>query len=105
MDISKRTYIKDAFNKKGEIEIYGWIHDVRNLSKIKFIVLRDITGRIQICGVKGETPEKVFELMASIPRESVVKIKGIIKDNKQAPGGKEISPIEIEIIAKEFLSK
>lgn len=100
MDSSKRTYIKEAFNKKGEVELYGWVHDVRDLSKIRFIVLRDISGRIQICGVKGETPEKVFEIMNEIPRESVVRIKGTIKDSKQAPGGKEINPIEIEIIAK-----
>ena len=100
MDISKRTYIKDAFHKKGEVELYGWVHDVRDLSKIRFIVLRDITGRIQICGVKGETPEKVFELMNDIPRESVVKIKGTLKDSKQAPGGKEVNPIEIEVIAE-----
>ncbi len=99
MDISKRTYIRDAFNKKGEVELYGWVHDIRDLSKIRFIVLRDITGRIQIVGVKGETSEKVFDLMNSISRESVVRIKGAVKESKQAPGGKEIAPSEIEIIA------
>jgi len=99
MDISKRTYIKDAFNKKGEVELYGWVHDTRDLSKIRFLVLRDISGRIQIVGVKGETSDHVFELINSIPRESVVRIKGILKDSKQAPGGKEVVPSEIEVIS------
>lgn len=100
MDITKRTYVKDAFTKNGEVELYGWVHDTRDLSKIVFMVLRDITGRVQICGVKGETPDELLETMKSVPRESVVYIKGIIKDSKQAPGGKEVNPTKIEVIAK-----
>lgn len=94
-----RVYIKDAFSKKGEVEIYGWVHDVRDLSKIRFIVLKDVTGRIQVTGLKGETSESLFELMNSISRESVISVKGKLKDSKQAPGGKEILPTEIKIIA------
>jgi nondiscriminating aspartyl-tRNA synthetase len=100
LDVSKRTYIKDVFSKSGEVEIFGWVHDIRDLSKVRFVVLRDITGRIQVVGVKGETNDKIYELMASVPRESVLRIKGQIKDSKQAPGGKEILPDEIDIIAK-----
>src|SRR3989344_1151984 len=94
-----RTYIKDTFKKKGEVELYGWVHDTRDLSKIRFLVLRDISGRMQIVGIKGETSDKVFELMNSILRESVVRIKGTLKESKQAPGGKEVMPSEIEVIA------
>ncbi len=100
MEMNKRTYIKDAFSKKGEVELYGWVHDIRDLSKVRFLVLRDISGRIQVVGVKGETPKNIFETMGSVSRESVVKIKGVVKDSKQAPGGKEIVPYEIDVIAK-----
>ena len=48
-----RTYIQDAFKKKGEVELFGWVHDTRDLSKIKFLVLKDITGRIQGVGLKN----------------------------------------------------
>ena len=95
-----RTYIQDAFKKKGEVELFGWVHDTRDLSKIKFLVLKDITGRIQGVGLKNETPEKVFNLISKISRESVVKIKGELKDSKQAPGGKEILIKDLEIIAE-----
>jgi aspartyl/asparaginyl-tRNA synthetase len=66
IDIHKRTYIKDAFSKTGEVELYGWVHDIRDLSKIRFIVLRDITGRMQVVGVKGETNEKIFEFLEKV---------------------------------------
>ena len=99
IDVTNRTYIRDAFSKKGEVELYGWVHDTRDLSKVRFLVLRDITGRMQVVGVKGETTEDIFERMNSVPRESVVKIKGVLKDSKQAPGGKELSPTYLEIIS------
>jgi nondiscriminating aspartyl-tRNA synthetase len=95
----ERTYIKDAFRKQGEVQLLGWVHDTRDLSKIRFLVLKDVSGRIQCVGIKSETSEKVFKLMNSVTRESVVKIKGKIKDSKQAPGGKEVLVEEIEVIA------
>jgi len=100
INTSLRTYVKDAFSKTGEVELYGWVHDSRDLSKIRFLVLRDITGRLQVVGIKGETTDEIFETMNSISRESVVRIKGILKDSKQAPGGKELNPTELEIISK-----
>ena len=100
MDISKRTYIKEAFNKKGKVELYGWVHDTRDLSKIRFLILKDISGRIQCVGIKKQTKDKFFELMNKVSRESVVKIKGELKDSKQAPGGKEVLVEEIEVIAE-----
>ena len=54
----ERTYIKEAFNKRGKVEIYGWVHDIRDLSKVRFLVLKDISGRIQCVGLKGKTDEK-----------------------------------------------
>jgi len=94
-----RTYIKDALKKSGKVEVYGWVHDSRDLSKIRFLILKDVTGRIQITGIKGKTSENVFKLMNKISRESVVRIKGELKPSKQAPGGKEILPDDLEVIA------
>jgi len=94
-----RTYIQDAFKKEGKIEINGWVHDSRDLGKIRFLVLRDITGRIQVTAVKDEIDKGLFNKIDSIPRESVIKVIGKIKKSKQAPGGKEIIPEKIEIIA------
>jgi len=95
-----RTYIQEAFNKKGKIEIAGWLHEKRDLGKIRFILLRDISGIIQITGLKDKTSKEVFELMDKLPCESVVSVRGELKESKQAPGGKEILPEEIEVLGK-----
>ncbi len=99
----KRTYIKEIIEKSedaGKVLVRGWVYDKRDLSKIRFIILRDITGRIQITGIKGKTPDEFFDLMNKVNRESAIEIEGEIKPSKQAPGGKEIIPNKITIIAK-----
>jgi aspartyl-tRNA synthetase len=96
----ERTLISEAFKKKAgeKVKLAGWVHDTRALGKVRFLVLRDVTGRIQCVGFKGETPEKEFEKLGKLNRESVVYVEGILKDSKQAPGGKEIGLEKIEIV-------
>src|SRR3989344_8026778 len=95
----KRALISEVFSsKKKEVEVAGWVHNSRELGKIKFLLLRDSTGMIQITGVKGKVDEKVFDLMNKITRESVVYVCGEITASKQAPGGKEIIPDDIVVL-------
>jgi len=96
----ERIHIKGAFSKKGDVELQGWVHDTRDLSKVRFLVLKDVSGRIQCVGLKGKTDENVFALMNSVSRESVVRIVGEVKESKQAPGGKEVLIKELEVIAE-----
>lgn len=100
----ERSYIKDVFEKEGKVLLKGWLYDSRDLKKVRFIVLRDITGRVQVTGIDGETKKEIFDLMDKIPRESAIEIVGEIKDSKQAPGGKEILPEVINVISEAELS-
>lgn len=97
----ERTQVKDIFAKKGgeKVLLKGWVHDTRDLKKVRFIVLKDISGVVQIVGVNGETPAKIFDLMSKVNRESAVLIEGVVKDSKQAPGGKEIGIEKLNILA------
>ncbi len=106
MDLVKfqkeRMNISDVLGKSkqgDEVVLAGWVHNSRDLSKIKFILLRDSTGLVQVVGVKGETNAEIFDKMDKVSRESVVYIKGKVVDSKQAPGGKEVNPLELEVIA------
>jgi aspartyl-tRNA synthetase len=98
----ERKYVQDIFAmKEGEkVLLKGWVYDARDLKKIRFIVLRDITARVQVTGVDGKTDKDTFAIMDKISRESVISVEGVVKDSKQAPGGKEILPTKIEIIAE-----
>jgi nondiscriminating aspartyl-tRNA synthetase len=106
MDLQKfqqeRKYLKDISESDDgqEATIAGWIYDLRDLGKIRFILLRDITGEMQVVGFKGETDEKVLESMNKVTRESAVIITGTIKKSPKAPGGREIAPKTFEIVGQ-----
>jgi aspartyl-tRNA synthetase len=105
MDLRKldenRTLIQDVFSGKSKkAEVAGWVKNTRALGKIKFLVLKDVSGEIQITASEGKTDKKVLEMMDKIPRESVICVAGEVKESKQAPGGKEIFPEKITILNK-----
>lgn len=92
--------IKEVLKKSGKVVVSGWVHDVRDLSKIRFIVLKDASGKIQVTGVKGKTNDEVFALMKSITKESALEVHGSLKASEKAPGGKEILPSKIVVLGK-----
>jgi len=99
--MKNRTLISDVFkSKEKNVEIAGWVKNTRALGKIKFLVLRDISGEIQVTAVEKETDKKIFEMIDKLPRESVIVISGEIKESKQAPGGKEILPKILTVLNK-----
>ena len=95
-----REYINDVFKKLGKIQVSGWVHEQRDLGKIRFLLLRDISGIIQITAHKDKAGKKEFDLMNKLPKESVISVVGKIQANNKAPGGKEIIPSSIEVIAE-----
>jgi nondiscriminating aspartyl-tRNA synthetase len=91
--------IGDIFKKSSkEVSCAGWVSNTRELGKIKFLLLRDISGIVQVTAVKEKTDAKIFEMIDKISRESVIYVKGTVKESKQAPGGKEIIPEKIEVL-------
>jgi len=94
---SLRThYVKDITPSINDTEVYlaGWVHEVRDMGKLKFIQLRDRTGIVQITGKKGIVPDEVLKKMALV-KESVVRVRGRVKAEPKAKLGFEIIPIEI----------
>ncbi len=77
-----------------EVTLAGWVHEVRETAKITFLILRDSSGLIQVIGKVGDTDPGVIKSM-SMPKESVVKVRGIVKVNKEAKKGFEIIPKEV----------
>ena len=86
----ERTYVKDCTTQmEGTIICAGWVHRIRSLGKVTFLLLRDRTGIIQT--VWDEAPE--------VTLESVVRIQGSITGNQKAPGGIELQADSIEVLA------
>ena len=91
-----RDVKSDDYNKS--IIISGWVEDIRNIGSIAFIIIRDRKGTLQITVLKKKNPD-LFNKFVNIPRESVISVKGICKENKNVRNDYEIIPEELEILS------
>lgn len=97
----ERTLIQDLHKHlHKEILLQGWIQEVRNLSKIKFIIIRDRTGDMQTLAIKAETEPATFELINDLTKESVIEIIGTPKENKESRWGIEVLIRKVAVISK-----
>lgn len=96
----KSNTVEETFNKKGKVQVRGWVEELRLFGGIKFIILRDRTGTIQITLPKKKVNSEVFDFVSTLTKESVVIIEGSLVENKEARGGKELIPSRIELVNK-----
>ncbi len=82
-----------------EVVVEGWVQEVRNLGGISFLILRDRYGIVQITAPKKKIAPELMTMLSSVPRESVVKISGSVKQSTQAKAGYEIIPSGMEILS------
>ncbi len=83
--------------KPGKVEIQGWIENLRDKKSMQFVVIRDLSGKVQVTVVKAEKPE-VAEIFSKATLESTVKIVGEAVANEYVKlGGIEIIPESVEI--------
>jgi len=97
----RRTHLSNEVTPKlasKEVIVMGKVGGVRDLGGIKFFVLSDISGSIQITAPKAKTDKKVLAKIDSLTQESAVAVKGKVVDAKQAPRGVEVVPSEIRIL-------
>lgn len=77
---NKRTHYSNQLNEKmigNRVNVGGWIEDFRDIGKIIFLIIRDITGPIQIVVNSDDFPE-----IKEIPRQSSVLISGIVQKSR-----------------------
>ncbi len=74
-----------------DVTVAGWVHEVRDIGKIVFMLLRDSTGIVQVTAKKGSVGEGVLRDM-NLPKESVVSVTGMVKVSHEARAGFEIVP-------------
>ena len=80
------------------MKFYGWVEEVRNIGNLKFIKLHTVDEDLQVIIKKKEVSKGLFDLVDNITRQSAIVIDGEMKTNKEAPGGKEIVPKNIEVL-------
>ncbi len=78
---------KDHVSK--DIEVSGWVHRIRDMGKVNFIILRDRSGMLQL----------VTEEKPNFTQESVITASGTVKQNDKAPDGVELEVKSFKVLA------
>jgi asparaginyl-tRNA synthetase len=82
----------------GVARVRGWIYRTRSSGNIVFIIVRNASGVIQVTVKKGNLPDNEFKDAEKALIESSVKIEGVVKEDKRAPGGYEIQATRFNVV-------
>ena len=80
------------------VKLAGWVHEIRDLGGIMFLILRDREGMAQLTMFKKTIDPQVLETAKSLSRESVILVEGSVKLEAKAPGGYELVPSRIDLL-------
>ena len=94
----ERTYINQVQNSIGStVKVQGFIENLRNSKAMAFIVLKDITGKLQITVEKADHPELV-DTIDTLTADSVITVTGkVVANDYVKMGGIEMIPTEIRV--------
>lgn len=76
------------------VEIKGWVHRIRKLGKIAFLLIRDRTGIVQ-CVVNT----KIINTK-TLKVEAVVEVSGDVKENPNASNGVELQVLQLKLLSE-----
>jgi len=94
----KRVRTFEVASHAGErVRIAGWLHSLRQMGGISFLVIRDGWGTVQAV---AETETELAPLLEhELGIESVLAVEGLVVNMPQAPGGIELHDLQIETIS------
>jgi nondiscriminating aspartyl-tRNA synthetase len=78
------------------VRLEGWLHRLRQLSYVTFLILRDGYGTVQIVVEDVALAER----LAALPAETVLRVEGLVIAEPQAPGGHEIHQPAVEVLSE-----
>ena len=81
-----------------EVQIQGWLYNLRESGKLLFPLFRDGTGIIQGVVFKKSVAPEVFERVRSLTQESSVRVTGKVRADERAPGGFELDVTDLELV-------
>ena len=94
----RRVMVEEAKRRLGEtVTIAGWVSRTRDLGRLKFIMLRDVSGEMQVT-VKPDNPIAGEVERLHLGREDVVAFKGRAVRSEIVHAGVEFIPEAVQLI-------
>jgi len=80
-----------------EITLFGWVQETRDLGGIRFIILQDREGTIQVTVLRKKVSSEVLSKSDALQKRFSIGVKGAVKKTQMTPRGVEVLPKEIRI--------
>jgi nondiscriminating aspartyl-tRNA synthetase len=80
-----------------EVTLFGWVQEIRDLGGIRFIILQDREGTIQITVLRKKASSEVLSKADALQKRFSIGVKGIVKKTEMTPRGVEVLPKEIRV--------
>lgn len=78
----------------------GWVHDIKDLARARFIWLRDRQGLAQVTIIKANADPEILKISEALGKEDVITVEGVPVKERIAKVGSEITPTKIELVVK-----
>ncbi len=99
-DLRRTHYSKDIKPELDgkEVVVFGWVLEIRELGGLRFVVLQDKEGIVQITVPRDKVDRAVAKRADSLQRQYSIGVRGTVRRKKEAPKGVEVIPNEIRIL-------
>jgi nondiscriminating aspartyl-tRNA synthetase len=81
-----------------EVTLFGWVQEIRDLGGLRFVILQDREGTLQVTIPRKRVTPEVLSKSDVLQRRYSVAVKGIVKKTTMTPRGVEVMPNEIKIL-------
>ncbi len=82
-----------------EVTLFGWVQEIRDLGGIRFIILQDREGTIQVTVLRKKAAPEVLSKSDAVQKRFSIGVKGTVKKTTMTPRGIEVIPKEIKIFS------
>jgi len=82
-----------------EVTLFGWVQEIRDLGGIRFLILQDREGTIQVTILRKKVDSEVLSKSDVLQKRYSIGVKGVVKKTDMTPRGVEVLPKEIKVLA------
>jgi len=82
-----------------DVTLFGWVQDVRDLGGIRFVILQDREGTIQVTVPRKKVSNEALSKFDVLQKRFSIGVKGVVKKTEMTPRRVEVIPKEIRIFS------
>jgi len=82
-----------------EVTLFGWVQEIRDLGGIRFVILQDREGTVQITVPKKKVNPEVLAKSAFLQKRFSLAVRGFVRKTSMTPRGIEVIPTDIKVLS------